>query len=208
MKAFLFLILLISSVTSFSQSKIKVACVGNSITEGAAIEEPMRYPAQLQKFLGDGYEVRNYGIGGRTLLKKGDFPYWQEEKFKEVLAWTPDVVVIKLGTNDTKPQNWIYGDEFENNYKEFIQAFKKLPGRRKIYVCTPIPVFRDEWGITQSIVSEEIIPMIGNVAKSEGVKVIDLYNPMLGKDALAPDGIHPNAEGAALIALEVYKAIR
>lgn len=201
-----FLILL--SVTSFAQEKIRVACIGNSITEGAGIEETSRYPAQLQKLLGDAYDVRNYGLGGRTLLKKGDFPYWQEEKYKEALGWYPDVVIIKLGTNDSKPHNWIYSEEFINNYREFIQSFKTLPGKRKIFLCTPIPVFKDAWGITESVVKDEVIPMVNKVAKKEGVKVIDLYNPLVGKDDLAPDGVHPNAVGATLIAEEVYKIIK
>lgn len=200
--------LILLSATSFAQEKIRVACIGNSITEGAGIEETSRYPAQLQKLLGDAYDVRNYGLGGRTLLKKGDFPYWQEEKYKEALGWNPDVVIIKLGTNDSKPQNWIYSEEFINNYREFIQSFKTLPGKRKIFLCTPIPVFKDEWGITESVVKEEVIPMVNKVAKKERVKVIDLYNPLVGKGDLAPDGVHPNAVGATLIAEEVYKIIK
>jgi acyl-CoA thioesterase I len=207
MKYSYLLSLMLVAIASYSQPKIKVACVGNSITEGAGIEEGMRYPDQLQKLLGDQYEVRNYGLGGRTLLKKGDFPYWQEEKYTEVLAWVPDIVVIKLGTNDSKPQNWIYGDEFERDYKSFVASFKKLPGKRKIFICTPIPVYKEEWGITESIVKDEIIPSIYKVAKSEGIKVIDLYTPMIGKGDLAPDGIHPNAAGAAIIATEVHKAL-
>src|SRR5689334_14820626 len=93
MKIFLLLTLsLFYTAIVYSQTKIKVACVGNSITEGAAIETGKRYPDQLQTLLGDNYEVRNYGLGGRTLLKKGDFPYWNEAKYKEVLEWNPDVV--------------------------------------------------------------------------------------------------------------------
>lgn len=208
MRVAVFTILFFLTLTSHAQQKVKVACIGNSITEGAAIEDSLRYPARLQKLLGDGYEVRNYGLGGRTLLKRGDYPYWQEEKYREALAWAPDIVVIKLGTNDSKPQNWIYADEFEGNYREFIDSFRKLRGKRRIYVCTPIPVYREEWGITESIVHNEIIPLVTRVAKSAGVKVIDLYTPMAGKSELAPDGIHPNAEGAAIIAGVVFESIR
>ena len=118
-------------LTAGGQERIKVACVGNSITEGSGIVESMRYPSQLQKLLGENFEVRNYGLGGRTLLKKGDYPYWQEEKYKEVLAWVPDIVIIKLGTNDSKPQNWIYAEDFIADYRAFIQSFKKLPGKHK-----------------------------------------------------------------------------
>jgi acyl-CoA thioesterase I len=201
------LMLVSASFSLSAQVKIKVACVGNSITEGADIEESMRYPAQLQKLLGEKFEVRNYGLGGRTLLKKGDFPYWQEEMYKEVLAWVPEIVIVKLGTNDSKPQNWIYSEDFVSDYRAFIQSFKKLPGKRKIYICKPVPVFRDEWGITENVVKDEIMPLIEKVGKSEGVRIIDLYSAFAGKSHLVPDGVHPNAAGATIIAEEVYKAL-
>jgi acyl-CoA thioesterase-1 len=197
------------SLASYSQSRIKVACVGNSITEGAGIADGHRYPQQLEKLLGDKYEVRNYGLGGRTLLKRGDFPYWQEDKYKEVLLWEPDIVIIKLGTNDSKPQNWIYADEFESDYRAFVHSFKKLPGKRRIYICLPVPVFNDDVaGITQSILSDEIIPRIKAVGKAEGVKIIDLYSAFKDKSNLLPDGVHPDAGGATIIAEEVYSVVK
>jgi acyl-CoA thioesterase I len=204
----IFTLLMSFSVQAQETAKIKVACIGNSITEGADIEPGKRYPDQLQKLLGDNYDVRNFGLGSRTLLKKGDASYWLEDKYMEALAWNPDIVIIKLGTNDSKPQNWIYSDEFETNYIEFINSFRQLTGNHKIYICTPIPVFREEWGISQGIVTDEMIPMIRKIAQTQKVKLIDLYTAMLDREELAPDGIHPNADGAAVIAEEVLKAIR
>src|SRR5688572_17385852 len=203
----LVLFFFIFTIAASAQQKIKVACVGNSITEGLDIDSTMRYPAQLQRLLGDQYEVRNYGIGGRTLLKKGDFPYWQEAKYQEVLGWNPDIVVIKLGTNDSKAQNWIYSEEFEGDYRALIQSFKKLASKPRIFICMPIPVFKEEWGITESIVKDEIIPTVIRVSKSEAVTLIDLYTPMQSKSDLVPDGVHPNAGGATVIAETVRNAI-
>jgi lysophospholipase L1-like esterase len=205
--AVMFLILVLSTA-GYNQTKIRVACIGNSITEGASIKSGKKYPDQLQVLLGDRYEVRNYGIGGRTLLKKGDYPYWKEDKYKEVLSWNPDIVIIKLGTNDSKPQNWQYKDDFKMDYKAFIQSFKNLPGDQKIYVCTPIPVFKDVFGIRESVVKNEMIPIIKKVAKEEKVKLIDLYKPMIGNAEMVPDGVHPDANGAAVIAQKVRKAIK
>lgn len=47
---------------------IRVACVGDSITYGARLEdrEQHSYPAQLQKLLGDDVAVFNFGVGGCT----------------------------------------------------------------------------------------------------------------------------------------------
>jgi acyl-CoA thioesterase I len=207
MKLLIFL-LIITPLFGNAQSKVKVACVGNSITEGAGIEPAKRYPAQLQTLLGNNYEVRNYGVGGRTMLKNGDYSYWQDSAYQKVLAWNPDIVIIKLGTNDTKPQNWIYSEDFEPTYREFIQSFKNLPGKKRIFVCTPVPVFKDGWGITGSIVVEEVIPKLRRIVKSENVTLVDLHTPMLEKGESFPDGIHPNAEGAAMIAEEVFRTLR
>lgn len=72
------LLLAAFSLLSLTAAPIKIACAGDSITEGAGLSNPstQSYPARLQKLLGTNYNVRNFGGSGRTLLKKGDFPYW------------------------------------------------------------------------------------------------------------------------------------
>ena len=94
--------------------KTRVACVGSSTTYGAGLpdREKTCYPAQMQRLLGDGYEVKNFGINGRTMLKHGDFPYWASDAYRDAQAFNPNIVVIYLGGNDSKPQNWKFKDEF------------------------------------------------------------------------------------------------
>jgi acyl-CoA thioesterase-1 len=208
MRYILFLALIFILSLAQAQSKIKVACVGNSITEGANIEAGKRYPDVLQNLLGSGYEVRNFGLGGRTLLKKGDFPYWNEKLYADVLEWKPDVVIIKLGTNDSKPQNWKYKDEFVSDYQALVQSFKALSSTPKIYLCLPVPVYKTAWGITEEIVKGEVLPLVKQVAKKEKVKVIDLYKTLSGHAEMLPDGVHPDAAGAALMAEAIYKKIK
>ena len=55
---------------------IRVACIGNSITDGHGIDmaPSQGYPAQLQRMLGKDYWVKNFGVSGRTMLNKGDQP--------------------------------------------------------------------------------------------------------------------------------------
>lgn len=193
-----------------SNAQIKVACIGNSITYGAGLEnrEADSYPAQLQTMLGSGYEVRNFGVSGRTMLRKGDLPYRKEKVYKEAQTYLPDIVIIKLGTNDSKPQNWKYKNEFESDYKDLIHSFSQLPSHPEIYICNPLPVFLDESnGINGAVVSAQIIPLIKKIAREENVKLIDLYTHMLGRNYLLPDGIHPNVEGAGFLAGEVFNAI-
>jgi acyl-CoA thioesterase I len=189
------------------QAQVKVACVGNSITENHGIAQGKKYPDVLQSLLGDGVTVRNYGLGGRTLLKKGDRPYWKEEKYTEVLAWQPDLVIIKLGTNDSKPQNWQYSNEFVSDYVALIQSFKQLPSKPIVYICLPVPVFEDKWGITEAVVKNEVIPMVKQVAKKAHVKTIDLNTALSGQPQLFYDGIHPNAEGCSVMANAIYAKV-
>lgn len=211
MKKFLltsFMFLLLISI-ALPQSKIKIACVGNSITQGPGRENPDSYPLQLQEILGETYDVKNFGVSGRTLLKKGDYPYWNEPQFEEVKQFKPDILIIKLGTNDSKSQNWKFKDEFISDYLDLIKTFKKsMPKNSKVFICIPVPVFKTNFGITEDILVKEMRPMLLQIAKMSKSQVINLYDPLLTYSDLFPDGIHPNTQGLAIMATEVSKAIK
>jgi acyl-CoA thioesterase-1 len=199
--------ILIVCTGAFAQLRIKVACIGDSITEGFGLPSDKTYPAILQKLMGSRYDVRNFGISGSTLLKKGDFPYWNEKKYKQALEWQPDLVIIKLGTNDSKPQNWKFGSEYERDYSDLLNSFRNLESHPAVYLCFPIPVFEDKWGITDSIVRNHIVGQVKMVARKAKSQEIDLYHPFLGKKYLCFDGVHPNTEGSALLANQVYRTV-
>ena len=127
--------LLLSFVTlSAAEEPIKVACIGDSITQGVGADRGQSYPDQLQTLLGEKYKVGNFGVSARTLLQKGDFPYRKEKKYQEALKMLPNIVIIMLGTNDTKPQNWKYEAEFVGDYRDLIKSFQALPSKPKVYV--------------------------------------------------------------------------
>ena len=197
------------SRTSLNTSKVevnagalKVACIGNSITEGDGVKDRAKdsYPAQMQQILGSDYHVRNFGVSGRTLLRKGDYPYWNETAFQEAKDFQPNIVIIKLGTNDSKPQNWQYADDFVKDYQVFIDEFQALDSKPTIYLCYPVPAFAIQWGINNEIITKEIMPKIDEVAASKELKIIDLYAALEGKGEYFPDDIHPNEAGAKIIA--------
>ncbi len=206
---FYFLVFLLFYAGEASAARIKVACVGNSITENYNLPVETKYPTFLQQYLGtEGYEVKNYGISARTLLKKGDFPYWNEARYTEVLNWKPDIVIIKLGTNDAKPHNWAFKDDFKGNYIEFVQSFKNLSSQPKIYLCFPIPTFPDNWiNSDDRIITGEMIPIIREVAQETGSEIIDLHTPFEGRINLVFDKVHPNAKGTNAMAQIICKKI-
>lgn len=201
--------LLAVTMPAFAAEKIKVACVGDSITAGAGVKEARnRYPAQLQGLLGDGYEVNNYGNSGSTMLDDGDKPYKKQKSFTDAVAFAADIVVIKLGTNDSKPQNWSKKEGFVPSTKSLVEAFQKANPKAKIYLCFPVPVIaQGNYGINNEKVKGEIIPLIKQTAEEMRLPIIDLYAALDGKPELFPDRVHPNDAGATLIAKAVFEAI-
>ena len=188
---------------------VRVACIGNSITFGAGIKNRSRdsYPSVLARMLGDSYWVKNFGVSARTMLNKGDHPYMNEPAYKNALAFNPNIVVIKLGTNDSKSFNWKYKADFMKDAQNMINAFKGLPSQPKIYLCYPSKAYLTGDGINDDIISKEIIPMFKKLAKKNDLSVIDLHTAMDGMPELFPDRIHPNEKGAQVMAKAVYQSI-
>ena len=206
---------------------IRVACIGNSITDGSGIDMASMhgYPASLQQLLGKEYWVKNFGVSGRTMLNKGDRPYMKEMAWRDALAFQPDVVVIKLGTNDSKPQNWQHGAEFKQDLvqmlTELCPELGQLPKNKKkrakalaevktkIFLCTPIPAFKSTWNINDSVIVNGVIPIQLEVAKEYGLQVFDLHT-LFGNDSnmMVADGIHPNERGARRMAEIIADALK
>ena len=187
----------------------KVACVGDSITAGVGTKNVKTdaYPAQLARMLGPEFVVRNFGVSGSTLLKAGDKPYQKERAFKEALKFDPAIVIIMLGTNDTKPQNWKLKDQFVGDYKNLIEQFEALPAKPKIFICRPVPVpGKGNFGINEKGVQEEM-PMIEEIAKDTKATIIDMHAALEGKEQMLPDRVHPNTAGATEMAKAAYKAL-
>lgn len=188
---------------------LKVACIGDSITSGTGLDDPANesYPAQLSNILGDGFEVVNFGVKDATLLKNGNTPYWDTNLFDPSHSYNPDIVVIMLGTNDAKSKNWVYEAEFVQDYIDFINSYKNLDSKPIIYICYPPPVYDEITGITDERIKGEVIPKIKQVSDAANVSIIDIYSALSNKESLFPDSIHPNVEGAGLIAETVYQVI-
>lgn len=207
------------------KDKIKVACVGDSITFGARLDDPSTdsYPAQLQKLLGDRYEVKNFGVGGCTLIRKGRPTVWNE--LPKILEMNPDVVVISLGTNDTcgmgtcgKRKCWEYKDEYESDFQDLIDTLKTLPSKPLIKICAPSPMVLETPGLNAARVEgltirkprlQEITSIVKNLAQQKKVEFIDLNTPLDHKPEFftEKDGVHPNKAGYRAIAELVYKEI-
>ena len=192
------------------EDAVRVACIGNSITDGYGIgmASVNGYPAVLQKKLGEGYLVKNFGVSARTMMNKGDLPYMNELAWRDAKAFNPNIVVIKLGTNDSKTHNWVHGaDEYRQSMQAMIDTLKALPSKPKIYLCSPIPAFKDSWTINDSVIVNGEMPIIKKLAKKNKCQFIDLHTSYTYGDMMLNDGIHPNAKGAAKMADIIFDAI-
>lgn len=212
------LIVFIVCVLSFSpivfaqNQKIRVACIGNSVTYGYGLKDPSTesYPVQLQNKLGRKYEVKNFGHSGATLLRNGHNPYFKTKEFDEAINWIPDIAIIHLGLNDTDPRDWNnYNKDFKSDYAWLLDSLRKTNPEVKIYICLMTPIFSDHprfrsgtrdwyWKI------QNIIP---EIAKVNHTGLVDLHTPFYFHPNLFPDALHPNKEGAIILAKTIYSAI-
>lgn len=208
-KIWVLLVSLCITLPLLAGPKIKIACVGNSITYGAFIpnRELNSYPAQLQAYLGEEYEVKNFGVSATTLLSAGDYPYISTEPYKQSLAYQPDIVFIKLGTNDSKPQNRPHLDQFKGDYLKLINTYRALPSNPRVILLTPVRCFLEgNTSISDSVLRVAVTPAIKEIACEEDLDIINLYNLFGDKweAHMMPDRLHPSSIGAGNIAAKLY----
>ncbi len=212
MKFKLFIACLVAGVLSAGAKEIRVACVGNSITEGMKLANPATeaYPAQLGALLGPDYKVGNFGKSGATLLNKGHKPYTKEPEYAAALEFVPDIVLIHLGINDTDPRNWPnYADEFIGDYLGLIDSFKAVNPDVRVILAKLSPIcpghHRFKTGTCEW--RYQIDEAIESTAQLSGSELISFAYPLMDRRDLIPDNLHPTIKGAGLLAQTAAAAI-
>jgi acyl-CoA thioesterase-1 len=194
----------------------KIACVGDSITYGTLVKNRRAncYPTQLGRLLGAKFSVRNFGANGRAMQRAADLPYWMHEYFELSSQFAPDVVLIMLGTNDSRKPNWKGLGPFLRDYRDMLAHYSSLASKPLIYALTPPTEFKlkNQVSVRYDMIKEAVDEMtvgIKKMAQELGIEVIDINT------ATAPhpehfsfDGVHANATGAKHIADTIYAAIR
>ena len=191
---------------------IKVGAIGNSITYGFGVEdrENQSYPAQLQRLLGNGYEVRNFGNSGSTLLSKGHKPYINQNEFKDAIEFAPDIIMVHLGINDTDPRDYpIYGDEFVGDYVALIDSFRSVNPNVRVILANLSPLLSKHFRFRSGTRAwrdslRNLIPVVADLTGSE---LIDFGELLRDRPNIIPDAIHPDKAGATMMAKLVASAI-
>ena len=199
-------------VKKAKDKQIRVACVGDSITYGLMVRNRNKnnYPAVLNGLLGEDYCVNNFAYTNRTAIKSGDYPLVKEKIYQKSLDFKPNVVIILLGTNDSKKNNWDI-DKFINDYCEIVDSYLSLETAPKVYALIPPPVFEVRgkvlYQIRKTVIEEEIIPAVKRIAELKGIDCINAYEVFSEKKELFADGVHPNVAGSRLLAETVYGSL-
>ena len=203
----------ISNTTEAKEGQVRIACVGDSTTYGHGVSNwpGNNYPKVLQKLLGENYHVNNYGVSSYAVQDTSDRPYTSLKNYQQSLAYNADLVVFMMGSNDTKPENWISRDAFREDLLAILDSYSDS----EIYLCTLPAAFFPEGktqGVTghdiQPLVAEEIAQVTREIAVECGYTLIDIHAlTEQHPEWFAKDGVHPNNAGAAAIAQAVYEAI-
>lgn len=194
---------------------VRIACVGDSITRGTFVwrRTSKCYPAQLQASLGDGYCVRNFGANGCAAQRDSDRPYWDCSAFAQSISWQPDTVLLMLGTNDSRGDNWRGVGPFVADYHDLVEHYRSLPSRPRLWLLTPPALFRlgNSEKVRYGMDDSALRPMcdaIREVARDLECGLIDINADTASHpEVFRFDGVHPGGAGAALIAHTVFHAL-
>lgn len=199
-------------------NQIKVACVGDSITYGHGINNwnKNNYPVQLGRILGDSYCVANFGVNGSTAQDSGDKPYREQKMFDESLEFNADIIVIMLGSNDSKAENWTDVQSFKEQYASLVKSYMDNNENAKIILCSPAqPFYADgetegsvKFGINP-VVFPEICKAVEEIAVENNCAYADI-NAFTSENSrwFSKDGVHPDASGAKEIANYISQSIK
>ena len=188
---------------------IRVACVGDSITFGHGTEprEERNYPRLLQSLLGEGWQVENFGVSGSIAQSVGDLPYVSTPEYLDSLRFNADVLVLMLGTNDSKSHNWTTPDTFRADYEALIGDYLEVNPDMQILLCTCAVVFDNGYDIQESRVSIQN-NLVRTIAEEQGYSLVDVHTLTMEHPEWFPDGVHPNNDGAAAIAQAVANVLK
>ena len=185
-----------------SLDKIRIACVGDSITNGTY------YPGDLWMMFGvENYTVGNFGVDGSAVSFDSGSPYMFESAFQKAKQFQPNIVVIMLGTNDANAIITPNNGSFVSSYVKLVEEFQVLSSKPKIWLVKPPPVFRNGTTPNAEILNNHILPGIEQVALQTNSSIINVYSALSNSSQFFPDGVHPDPDGSQLIANEIYRAL-
>ena len=182
-------------------SKMKILCLGDSITQGYdAYHSSLSYVNRLSHVLDA--EILNQAIGAEI---------FDEKILDEELPFDPDLITIAYGTND-----WAIlesKNQFLDGAESFFKKIKAIYPDKKIIYISPIwrGDYKKPFGAQETAVGgfEESVQELRALAKETGLSVID-GSPLTPhhSDFFADQFLHPNDLGFGFYAENLLKALK
>ena len=179
----------------------RVACLGDSITNMTG------YPEELQTLLGNGSVVGNFGVSSATVNLNSNRPYYYDLAYRDARNFLPTTIIIMLGTNDARTDNYLKISNFSANYERMLNRTQRWNSTQQIFLVIPPPIFENTLDLNSTSYAEGVIPRIKQLAIDLGLQVIDVYTPLVNHPEDFYDGVHPNSEGVRIIVNTIYQAI-
>jgi lysophospholipase L1-like esterase len=180
----------------------RVACLGDSNTQ---ITD---YPADLQTLLGNSSVVGNFGVSGSTVNFNTSNSYFFQGAFRQAINFRPTTVIIMLGTNDARTDNYQKINSFVTDYERMISRIQNFSSKPQIFLVEPPPIYNNTMSLNETDFVQGVIPRIQQVADTLHLPLINVYTQLLNHPEYFLDGVHPNSEGAQVIANTIYNAIQ
>lgn len=128
-----------------------------------------------------------------------EIPYVRTKEMAAALAFNPNLVVIMLGTNDSKPKNFDKIEQLSTDVPAMIKTFRELPTHPTVFVALPPPIFKTAFTINEENMVR-IRQLVKAVADQGTAPVIDANTPFAEQGKSFPDGVHPNRNGVEALA--------
>ncbi|KXT78668.1 putative xylanase [Streptococcus sp. DD13] len=164
------------------------------------------YPAYLLAELGSFFRIANYGLAGRSLQSSSDFPYFQEKNAQASLSSQANLVLLMLGTNDTRPQYW-EKERFEMEYRSRLASYASMTSHPEIFLLIPPFIPTSRYGLDNHVLAHSIRPFLKQLGQELSLPVVDLYELTENKGELYSDGVHLNAKGNQVVGHALAQAI-
>jgi len=204
-------ILTVIAVGAFlpGRAQVRVACLGNSITAGSGLDRPgiERYPAVLERLLGNGFEVGVFARGGMCLQRHAEISFWYSTQFRDARDFDPDIAVLLLGTNDSKYYNWGNCSTFTADYADLLDSLSRFESSPTVIPVLPPHAFTGLGRIDSCLIRDSIVPIIRVLADERSLQYVDAHTLFSQHEEYYSDGIHPNALGSEVLANLVYEAL-
>jgi len=175
----------------------RIVAFGDSLTAGLGVAQDEAYPGQLARIIraqGFAYDVINAGVSGETSAGGLRRVGW-------ILKTQPVLVIVELGVNDG-----LRGQPLGNTYDNLHAIIQRFQDEGVIVVLAGMRLplnYGDDY-------TREFSALYERLAKEHDVPFIPflLEGVAMRRHLNQGDGIHPTAEGYAIVVQNVWETLQ